>query len=540
VHVLEHEHERPVAAQRGEQLAERPGQRVGRRVAAEAERGADRRGCRLTLLGRLEQRVKRLPVLRLQHDLAQRPVRDAVPVRRAVPDEHACTRAHAAGELAHQARLADPRLAEQQHQLAAPGPQPPDDVLKSLQLGVASHPRGRLLRRAHRRPDGRVERQAAGPRAAGQPRRRREHLAGGQHGGIPDQRGPGRHADAHLQREVHRARELTEPPLECRGRAHRSGGLVLVRARRAEHGEHALGHRRDDRIAVTAGDRLHLVGADAEHVVAHLEVDRPGGPQLDRDADHGPPCGRRRVLRRDLRTPGPPRRERLGPAPAGHQRADELAAERLPQRMLDDEGGELVEHALGVPEGQVGVDARGQAGGPLLLQPGDLRRRIGLVAHAVQRRSAPQRQRRTQQLRRDGRLAAGERGLAGRGEATEAVGVDDVARGQAQRVTAGVADDRVRAERPAQPRHDELQRVVGMGRELLAPQRVDGAVDRDRRPAADEQEPEQPQRLAARPHGPAVRAQRLDGPEDAELHGCFVGVSEIRAAIVSLRDRRRQ
>ena len=167
------------------------------------------------------------------------------------------------------------------------------------------------------------------------------------------------------------------------------------------------------------------------------------------------------------------------------------------------------EHLLVAPQDEVGLDAGAEARQAHLLQARDLPDGEGLVAQVVQGRSPPQRHRRMERLGRRGGLAAIEGGGALPGQAGEAIGIDGLRLVEREGVAAAVPGDRLGAHGRAQPGDDHLQRVGGVRRELLAPERVDRAVGGDRLAAAHEQQAEKAQRLAAHGHDPAVRIESL-------------------------------
>ena len=123
-----------------------------------------------------------------------------------------------------------------------------------------------------------------------------------------------------------------------------------------------------------------------------------------------------------------------------------------------------------------------------------------------------------QRLRGGGGIAAGEGGLALGRQAREAIRVDRLGIVELQRVAASVPATAAAPTAVPQARDDDLQRVGRIGREPLAPQRIDGAVRGDGLAAPHEQEPEESQRLAAHGDGPAVEIERFDRPQDPELH----------------------
>ena len=97
--------------------------------------------------------------------------------------------------------------------------------------------------------------------------------------------------------------------------------------------------------------------------------------------------------------------ERLGLASAAVQREHELLAEPLAGRMRCDESLQLAERGPVAAERQVRGDARLEPLQPKLFEAPDLRLREVLECHVRKRRSAPQRERGAQGVRRGDRVA---------------------------------------------------------------------------------------------------------------------------------------
>ena len=170
--------------------------------------------------------------------------------------------------------------------------------------------------------------------------------------------------------------------------------------------------------------------------------------------------------------------ERLGLAARAIKREHQLPAQPLAGRMLGDQGLELGDERGMATERQIGLDAVLERHQPLLLEPGDLVLREGLVSEVGQRRPAPQVQRLGQGLRGAGRLAAVERRSPLGRHALEPVGVHLIGVGL-EHIAPAAADEHALAERLAQPRDVDLHRLRrGVGR-LLAPELVGDPVDRD-------------------------------------------------------------
>ena len=127
--VVDDDDERPGAGGGGEEVADRPGRLLrGRGAVGEPEQLRDRRphddaprravDARLDERPRLGGRVLVPDPGELAHDLADRPVGDALPVgeARAADDPGPCSDPR--DELRHEARLAHARLADDRHQPA--------------------------------------------------------------------------------------------------------------------------------------------------------------------------------------------------------------------------------------------------------------------------------------------------------------------------------------------------------------------------------------------------------------------------------------
>ena len=388
----------PRRRQRREEHPEGPRRRVGRCLPAQPERGFDRRRRPAPVVGRGHDRRQRAPAQRLEHHLAQRPVGDPVAVGRAVSDEHLRIGSRARGELADEARLADPGLAHERHQLRAARPlHPRQGAVELCELALAPDQRRHvgvagargLEQRAYRRAHAQLPHLGL----ARQPRRGADHLARGEGVALGHERGPDRHADADVQAQRGLGLELAQPALE-RGRGpHRTHALVLVAGAGAEDRHEPVGELLDHRLAMAPEDRHGRLAAAAHHVLEHLRIQRlasPADAHVRRDADHLAPRRQRLLLLRAVEQREQRRRgrqpevlgqlaprgarggQRLGPATAELQRVDQLHPERLAQGVLRDERRELAEHALVAAQREVGVDARAEAGESQLVQARDL------------------------------------------------------------------------------------------------------------------------------------------------------------------------
>ncbi|KND36221.1 hypothetical protein IQ63_13080 [Streptomyces acidiscabies] len=210
------------------------------------------------------------------------------------------------------------------------------------------------------------------------------------------------------------------------------------------------------------------------------------------------------------------RRQRLRRTPRIAQRAQAESLEGFVEGMRVAQGRQFRKNLLGLAEGQ----RRGMAGADRVeaahLPAGRFRRAVGEVGEGG---AAPQSE---GVLQEDGRLrgvAVGEGTDAVAGEAFEAVHVDVVGvHGEA--VTAVHGDDGPRAQRPAQPSHQRLQRALrvrrGLPRPHLLHQRAHG--HRPPRPQHQHRQQRTQPRPTHRQRG-AVGTQNLSGAEDAVTHG---------------------
>ncbi len=199
-------------------------------------------------------------------------------------------------------------------------------------------------------------------------------------------------------------------------------------------------------------------------------------------------------------------------APRVLQRADPQDLERLVQRALLAQGGQLREGALGLAQGQgrrEPAPARVQAYG---LPPGGLGRRVREIR---QRRAAPQRQGLVVQGGRLGRVL---RRGSGPREPLEAVQVDVLAR-RDQQVPAVRRAHRPVSQRPPQPGHQRLQRGRRIRRPVRVPHLGHEHVHRHRPPRAQrERRQQRPQARSADGDGGPVVADGLGSAENRVAH----------------------
>ena len=559
VGVIDHERERRLPGEAADELLQRPVGVLAGLAALQADRGGhaphgDRGDPQLG--GEL---VGAALAAHLLDDLAQRPQRDPFAVLAAAAG------AHGALQLRDEARLADARLAEDREQLRrAPLGDARERLAQRAQLLVA--PDQRLVEAAR---DGRrvgvepaeqqpaaLERRGAGgvphdlPGRLREPdlaalRRPREPLRDGDR--LADHRrarggdhlaGAGAGADAERQLVA-----------QLGGRAQRALGIVLVRHRHAEHGDHGVAAQLDDaaavagehraagvvealddgaqRLGVAAGLRAGELGDHAGHEAPRVGRARGAGRQRHR-LGHVLAQDRRleraQVRRRLDAEPFDERAvrvavggERVGLAAGAVERQHQLAAQALPQRMCLDQRLELPGDLGVAADREIGLDALAEAADPQILQPRDLGLREALVGDVGERRPAPQLERRAERRRGVPRHAARQLLAPAPQLRLEAVGVER-ARCEPHGVAAALGAHELLADRRPQPRHHDLDRVAGVLRRLRLPELVEHAVEGHGVAAVHDQQREQRQRAAARDAGsPAAVEVDLDRTEDPEL-----------------------
>ncbi len=215
--------------------------------------------------------------------------------------------------------------------------------------------------------------------------------------------------------------------------------------------------------------------------------------------------------------------QRLGLATGPVQGAEQLAARPLPQRVLGDE--ELqARHRGGVPpERELRLVAVLDGGEPALVQRGPGRDRPGQPVGVGERRASPQRQRLPEQVGGAGRVALGERVVAGGGEPLEPGGVGRL-RPQREPVAGRTGLDRAGiGQRAAEPGHQGLQRVGLVGRWGVAPQRGDQRTGADRAAGVERQPGQQrAQPGSADLDRPAGVVLDLERAQDRHAHSSTV------------------
>ena len=187
------------------------------------------------------------------------------------------------------------------------------------------------------------------------------------------------------------------------------------------------------------------------------------------------------------------RLERVGLAAGGVERAHQLAAQPLAQRVASHLRVELGHQRGVVTEREVRLDPVLERAEPLLLQPRDLRLGEVLIGEVGERGTAPHRERLPEPLCRRRGITGFERGPAVAQLQLEAVGVQ-LARGDVEDVSAALCAKRAGAgigavgERPAQLRHGVLERLPRCRRRRLPPELVDQALGGDELVAMQEEQ----------------------------------------------------
>jgi hypothetical protein len=263
VRVLEGQHERPVGGQRREEHPEGPGRRVGRGHTAQPQDRRDRRRGRAPIVGRGHDRAQRAALQGLEHHLAQRPVGHPVAVGGAVADQHLRVSRRVARELAHEPRLADPRLAGEGHELDAARPaHARHGGVQRGQLALAAGKRGHVGAPGADRVEQRLHRLAQAQLAdvglARQPRSGSHDVAGRQRVVAGDEGDPCGHAQTDVQRDG-LPLQLAYPALQGRGGPNRAQRVVLVTGPGAEDGHEAVGKPFDHRVAMAPQHALGLI-----------------------------------------------------------------------------------------------------------------------------------------------------------------------------------------------------------------------------------------------------------------------------------------
>ena len=211
------------------------------------------------------------------------------------------------------------------------------------------------------------------------------------------------------------------------------------------------------------------------------------------------------------------RLERVGLAAAAVERQQQLRAQALAQRMLGDERLELRDQRPLAPERELGLDPLLPPDQVQLLEPLDVDARERLELEIRERPAAPQALAVPQHPGRASRVPLLERSPPLGQQPLEAVQVELA--GLDVHEVAGRAreEDRVGAERLAQPRHVDLDGVARRRRRVLGPQLLDQAIAGDDPVGLQQQDRQQRALLRAAEREPVPVRADLERTEDAEV-----------------------
>jgi hypothetical protein len=206
----------------------------------------------------------------------------------------------------------------------------------------------------------------------------------------------------------------------------------------------------------------------------------------------------------------------LGRAARVAQRAQAEGLEGLVEGVGVAQGGQLGQGLVGAAEGEGG----GVTGAQDVQVPGLPAGRLGgAVGQIGEDGAAPQGEGVVEDAGRLGGIAVGQRARALAGQPLEPVQVDVVGRGR-EPVPAVRRGDRVRAEGPAQPADQRLQRARRVGGRVAVPHLVDQQPGRHGTAGPQGEHGQQgAQPRAADGDGCAVGTECLGGAEDAIAHG---------------------
>ena len=206
--------------------------------------------------------------------------------------------------------------------------------------------------------------------------------------------------------------------------------------------------------------------------------------------------------------------QRVGLAAAAVQRSDQRGPQPLAQRVPADERFELGDDLSAAPEIEPRRELVLDEPEPSLLEPDTVRGDPLAVAGVGEDITVEHRQRRGAPVERRRRIATGpqSRRLGGQAEHVERV---DRAGLDVQHVPGSrPGQERPVAERPAQPRHLQLQRVAVHAHGLLGPQVLDQPLRTDH-DARVERQPDQQLGRLARPHRDRRRHRGATRPDRA-------------------------
>ncbi len=211
--------------------------------------------------------------------------------------------------------------------------------------------------------------------------------------------------------------------------------------------------------------------------------------------------------------------QRVRLAIAAVQREHELPAQALAVRVRGDQRLELADHLRVAPQRELGLDQQLVRSHPLVLQARDLALGEGLVGEVVERRAAPERERRFQRRDRPLGAAGGELAPPLRQPVLEPVRVEPLGL-DPQLIAVLARDHHVARERLAQPRDADLERLRRAGRARVAPQLVDQPVAAERLVRVEQQEREERALAVPAERDRTTSVGGLERAEDAEVHGC--------------------
>ncbi len=183
--------------------------------------------------------------------------------------------------------------------------------------------------------------------------------------------------------------------------------------------------------------------------------------------------------------------ERLGLAVAAVEREHPLLEEPLAIRVLGGGRFEFGDDRGVVSASELGVVAELECAEPQLLEALGFCRAPGLLRQIGERWPAPDRERLAQVVCSVGGAARFQGGAAALERALEAVEIE-LLLADDDAVTAAGGLDPLRAQRPAQPVHVDLERLDGRRGRRLAPEPVDQLLGRHHTPPIDEKQREQP------------------------------------------------
>ena len=257
-----------------------------------------------------------------------------------------------------------------------------------------------------------------------------------------------------------------EPALADAGRAGERHEAVLVQSAR-DPGE----------LVLAADERRRRRG----QIAAAPAIDRDGGDRrvVREDRLLQPPELRPRLEPQLVGEHAPgllERLERVGLATAAVERQHQLPPEPLPERVVRKRRADRRRELAMLAEREPDLEVLLERVDVEHLEPACLRDEPRRAGQTLERRSAPEGERRRDRVGRGRGVAVAQRGARLREQLLEPYGIDARA---LQRVAVGRAGDRLLSERGAEAGDVMVERVPRSGRELLPPQAVDEPVDVD-------------------------------------------------------------